>query len=431
MRFLIVLLSLLGFAVGGEIYAVLVAGSNGYFNYRHQADVCHAYHMLTNHNVKPENIITFVFDDIAQNYLNPFKGKLFNQPDGQDVYAGVPFDYTGYDVTPENFLAVLTGDAKGVKGGNGRVLKSTNKDKVFIYYADHGAPSLLAFPYDVMTVRDLNSALQSMYDKKMYNELVFYMEACFSGSMFENVLPKNLSILAVTSANAVEESWACYCDIPNFEHTCLSDYFTTSWLQDSDSKDLSKETLQSQYTIIKTKTNVSNVLQFGDLSISKEVVANFQGHSKSRSSSNSRHQPENFERWSSREVPLKSLESQLKRASDPVKRVKLARELELMKMKRKYLDEHTHELVSKLISDVATREQVITNTPTKIEQLECHDRVVKTYSTECFNLGQNSYALNAVGPLANLCELGMPTDRIVQAIKSHCATKNVHMHDII
>ena len=27
-------------------WAVLVAGSNGYFNYRHHADVCHAYHLL-------------------------------------------------------------------------------------------------------------------------------------------------------------------------------------------------------------------------------------------------------------------------------------------------------------------------------------------------------------------------------------------------
>lgn len=29
-------------------WAVLVAGSKGYFNYRHHADVCHAYHLLRN-----------------------------------------------------------------------------------------------------------------------------------------------------------------------------------------------------------------------------------------------------------------------------------------------------------------------------------------------------------------------------------------------
>lgn len=29
--------------VYAENYAVLVAGSNGFWNYRHQSDICHAY----------------------------------------------------------------------------------------------------------------------------------------------------------------------------------------------------------------------------------------------------------------------------------------------------------------------------------------------------------------------------------------------------
>jgi len=35
----------------------------------------------------------------------------------------------------------------------------------------------------------------------MYKELVFYLEACESGSMFEN-LPDNIEIVASTAANA-------------------------------------------------------------------------------------------------------------------------------------------------------------------------------------------------------------------------------------
>ena len=30
---------------GGKIWVLLVAGSRGYYNYRHQADICHAYHV--------------------------------------------------------------------------------------------------------------------------------------------------------------------------------------------------------------------------------------------------------------------------------------------------------------------------------------------------------------------------------------------------
>ncbi|KAI6212388.1 Legumain 1 [Aphelenchoides besseyi] len=405
MKFLIVLVSIFGLAIGAEIHAVLVAGSNGWWNYRHQSDVFHAYQLLTTHGVKPENIITFAYDDIAGNYRNPFKGQVFNHPNGPDVYAGVKIDYSEYDVNPENFMGVLTGDVKRVKGGNGRVLKSTSEDKVFVYYADHGAPGLLGFPYDLMTVLDLNITLQSMHDKKMYKELVFYMEACESGSMFSGILPNNLGILAVTASNETELSWAGYCDIPTLPDNCLGDWFSIHWLEDSDAGDLSTETLQTQYTHVKALTNTSNVMHYGDLSISNEVVANFQGHSKSRSVSYPR--PEN------------SLESRLRRSNDPIEGSKLSRELQQMKMKRRYFDKHTRELIGKL----TTNQNVMTNKPKTIKELECHDLLVKAYSTECFNLGQNSYALNAVSPLTNLCELKIPTDRIVQTIKSHCAEK--------
>ena len=49
------------------------------------------------------------YDDIAMNKNNPFKGKLFNKPDGEDVYAGCKIDWL--DVKPENFLAILAGDS--------------------------------------------------------------------------------------------------------------------------------------------------------------------------------------------------------------------------------------------------------------------------------------------------------------------------------
>jgi len=71
-------------------WAVLVAGSQGYGNYRHQADVCHAYQILKKGGLKDENIIVFMYDDIAYNPLNPRPGIIINKPNGPDVYRGVP-----------------------------------------------------------------------------------------------------------------------------------------------------------------------------------------------------------------------------------------------------------------------------------------------------------------------------------------------------
>eukprot|EP00121_Abeoforma_whisleri_P012846 Awhi_evm1s11857 len=111
---------------GVSNWAVLVAGSSGYYNYRHQADICHAYQLLRANGFPEHRIITLMADDVANHPANPFKGTLINHPNGKDVYHGVVKDYTGASVTPHTFMAVLTGDKDAVRGlGSGKVLRST------------------------------------------------------------------------------------------------------------------------------------------------------------------------------------------------------------------------------------------------------------------------------------------------------------------
>ncbi|PNI97619.1 LGMN isoform 18, partial [Pan troglodytes] len=45
----------------------------------------------------------------------PTPGIVINRPNGTDVYQGVPKDYTGEDVTPQNFLAVLRGGVRSLR----------------------------------------------------------------------------------------------------------------------------------------------------------------------------------------------------------------------------------------------------------------------------------------------------------------------------
>ena len=105
MKFLTILAIALAISsVQSSNWAVIVAGSNGYWNYRHQADSCHAYQVLKKAGYKADNIIHFAYDDIANNSQNPIKGKLFNHPDGSDVYGGCVIDYKGADVTSNNYL---------------------------------------------------------------------------------------------------------------------------------------------------------------------------------------------------------------------------------------------------------------------------------------------------------------------------------------
>lgn len=259
-----------------------MAGSNTWSNYRHQADISHAYQLLRRNGVPAENIINFQYDDIAQNSRNPFPGQIFNAPtsageSGVDVYKGQKIDYRGSEVTPKNFLAALTGNSSVVAGKP--VLKSTANDNVFIYFSDHGAPNLIAFPSEYLYSDDLLAALKYMYTNRMYKKMVFYLEACESGSMFEGILPNDWNIYATTAANAHESSWGYYCP-PNDQvngrsiGSCLGDLYSINFLENSDSAPLS-ETLEEQYVILKNLTDKSHVMQYGDLSWTNEPIGNY------------------------------------------------------------------------------------------------------------------------------------------------------------
>ncbi|KAI3804352.1 hypothetical protein L1987_25830 [Smallanthus sonchifolius] len=270
-------------------WAVLVAGSNEYYNYRHQADVCHAYQILKKGGLKDENIIVFMYDDIADNLRNPRPGVIINNPEGSDVYAGVPKDYTGESVTAANFFAVLLGNTTAVKGGSGKVIASNPNDKIFVFYSDHGGPGVLGMPnLPFIFADDFIKVLKKMHASKIYDEMVIYVESCESGSIFEGLLPKSMNIYVTTASNANENSWATYCPDtetqtpPGFD-TCLGDLYSVSWMEDSDSEDLRHETLEQQYLKVKKRTfnnnsaGGSHVMQYGTQLISKETVSIYQG----------------------------------------------------------------------------------------------------------------------------------------------------------
>lgn len=57
-------------------------------------------------------------------------------------------------VNKANFEAVLLGEESKVIGGNGKVLKSTGDDKVFINFVDHGGTGMIMFPHNQHMLAD-------------------------------------------------------------------------------------------------------------------------------------------------------------------------------------------------------------------------------------------------------------------------------------
>jgi legumain len=173
-------------AAASDHWAVIVAGSNGFYNYRHQADTCHAYQILKSQGIPENQIIHMSYDDVANDSENPFPGQLFNKPTasgvpGVDVNKGCKIDYKGETVTPANLIKVLEGD----KTAGGPVLGSDENSKVFFYFADHGGVGLLGMPAGGYLYADkFHQTLKTMYKNKMYKEMTLYIEACESGSIF-------------------------------------------------------------------------------------------------------------------------------------------------------------------------------------------------------------------------------------------------------
>jgi len=295
-------------------WAVIVAGSKGYDNYRHQADTCHAYNILrTSGGYSEDRIIHMAYDDVATDKRNPYYGQVFNRPsmfgEGTDVYANCTIDYKGEDVTKENLFNVLKGEAVEEVD---KVLRSNHNSRIFFYFADHGAPGLLQMPAPKRTkgeendprmlfADELHDVFKYMHNNSLYKEMVLYIEACESGSMFENHLEDDMNIYAVTAADSDESSWGTYCGpFGNWVHhksirTCLGDLFSVNFLENIEDqeektttsllrpsrkknkikgekkKKKGKETLEDQYELVKEETYPkSTVMQFGQMSIAKK-----------------------------------------------------------------------------------------------------------------------------------------------------------------
>ncbi|CAM9771815.1 unnamed protein product [Ectocarpus sp. 4 AP-2014] len=280
-------LGLVATSAGESNWAVVIAGSRGFTNYRHQADVCHAYHVVRRNGIPAENVILMTYGDAVDSVENPFPGQLFNKPTpdgvaGYDVNRACSPSYTGEDVTADNFLAVLKGDNKTTEGKP--VLRSTKEDRVFVYFADHGGVGLVAMPAgDPVYAQDLIDALRYMSTKGMYKELVFYMEACESGSMFEGLLPEDANIYATTAANSQESSYGTYCGMESSVNgtligSCLGDLYSVNFLENSDEPSMfHTETLDSQFALVKNETSRSHAQKFGTLSMGTDHIEWFLG----------------------------------------------------------------------------------------------------------------------------------------------------------
>ncbi|KAI3682208.1 hypothetical protein L2E82_50071 [Cichorium intybus] len=425
----------------GTRWAVLLAGSNGYWNYRHQADVCHAYQILKKGGIKDENIVVFMYDDIANNEENPRPGVIINSPDGDDVYHGVPKDYTGEDVTVDNFFAVLLGNKSAVKGGSGKVVNSGPNDHIFVYYTDHGGPGVLGMPTNpYMYANDLIEVLKKKHASGTYKSLVFYLEACESGSIFEGLLPEGLNIYATTASGPNENSWGTYCpgDYPSppAEYdTCLGDLYSVAWMEDCDVHNLRTETIREQYHLVKERTSNGNayygshVMQYGDLQLSKDQVYMYLGTNPANdnftfvdSSNSLRSSPSKA--VNQRDADLLHFWHKYRKAPEgSARKMESGKQFAEAMAHRMHIDSSI-KLVGKVLFGLQKSDEVLNALRPAgqplVDDWDCLKTFVRSFETHCGSLSQ--YGMKHMRSIGNLCNAGITTQQMLEASSQACPT---------
>ncbi|XP_024523144.1 vacuolar-processing enzyme [Selaginella moellendorffii] len=422
----------------GTRWALLVAGSSGFGNYRHQADVCHAYQLLRSNGLKEENIVVMMFDDIANNTDNPRPGTIINHPQGSDVYAGVPKDYTGAAVTAENFLAVLLGDKNSTSGGTGKVVSSGPEDHVFLFYSDHGGPGVLGMPGESnLYANDLIDVIKKKHASGGYREMVIYIEACESGSMVEGLLPLGLDLYVTTASNAIESSWGTYCpgmlpSAPPEYDTCLGDLYSVAWMEDSEVHNLKRETLLQQYLDVKDRTSNHNtyeagshVMQYGDVELNSNPLSMFLGFDPAIADGNGDLIiPSSANGVSQRDADLLHLWSKYRRAKDGSAKREARERMMNALAHRQHVDESVDQVGERLFGSKAAASKVLSTVRGSglalVDDWTCLKSLVQAFETSCGLLGQ--YGMKHMRAFANLCNEGVDVPRMAAASAEACSS---------
>ena len=275
-------------------WALFVSGNNGYYNYCITSTICRGYDILHDAGVAEDHMVYLGFNDVFDSPSNPFPGSIFTDQDpegpGIDYAPGCRphIDYPDKMVSAELFMATLSGDKKEVTKLTGienpKVIESGPEDTIFVYYMDHGAIGFCEVGKSDLYEEVLISTINKMYENKQYKQLVFYFEACHSGSMFRT-LEKGKNVYAMTGSDTEHSAWMNNCppnDVVNGKSmgTCLGAWFDNFWMQEvtDNGADL---THNEMFKIVHDKTaeeTDQNVSQFGDIdTIGEMAVKEFIG----------------------------------------------------------------------------------------------------------------------------------------------------------
>lgn len=204
-------------------WALLVATSSGWEDYRHQADVLNMYQLLIHNGYDDNHIVLIMEDDIADNVNNPNPGVVRSSLDGENVRQGAVIDYHTSNLKPSDLTDILLGHKSDRLP---EVIESDANDNVLIFWSGHGTMNGMQWlDNGIFDKNDADAMLTALEEVHSYRRLIWFAETCYSGGV-ACVADNHHGVLAITAANAYETSKADVYD--NKTNTWLSNRFTST-----------------------------------------------------------------------------------------------------------------------------------------------------------------------------------------------------------
>ena len=234
-------------------WALLIAASKGWSNYRFQADVFAMYQLLRRHGYQDDHIVLICEDDVANHANNPYPGVLRISDTGDNLYNAAAIDYKLSTLTPENIGDIIQGKASEHLP---EVIKADEDDNILVFWSSHGSPGSMDFGGDrMMTYSKMKGILADTPHRKLF----MAVEACYSGGLGQACegLP---GCLFITAANPYETSHA---DVWSEDvGVYLSNGFTRGFQEAID--DTPAISLRDLYYTVARNTSGSHVKVYND-----------------------------------------------------------------------------------------------------------------------------------------------------------------------
>jgi legumain len=265
---------------------------------------------------------------------------------------------------------------------------------------------------------DLIAALTYLHPNQQSPNLVFYLEACESGSMFNGLLPNNINIYATTASDPVTSSYACYYD--EKRQTYLGDVYSVNWMENSDIADFKSETLDQQYQIVKKETNTSTVCEYGQLTLGTSALNLFQGNGNTQQLLEVPKSPSKADAVDSRDVPLAILKNRLAAASAADKPL-IEQELNALLQRRAQIGGMFFAIAETVAGPASAGLHMNSKIAVTPVTLPCVEASTVAFHNQCVNLGQEDYGLQFTMSFVSMCQAGFTADAITKAISTVCA----------